>query len=41
MDADVDFFGEVTGSERVVPGPFADRFSKPVVLDLSPLGGRP
>jgi hypothetical protein len=41
MDADVDFFGEVTASEQVVPGPFADRFSKPVVLDLSPLGGRP
>ncbi len=41
VEADVDFFGPVTASERVVPGPFGDRFSKRVVLDVSPLGRYP
>jgi hypothetical protein len=35
--ADVDFFGPVTGGVPVLPGPFADRFAREVVLDLSPL----
>jgi hypothetical protein len=41
IKADVDFFGAIPESDRTVPGPFADRFSTAVVLDLSPVGRRP
>ena len=35
--ADVDYFGPITEASPALPGPFADRFSREVVLDLSPL----
>jgi hypothetical protein len=41
LPADVDFFGAVDASANAVPGPFADRFARKVVLDLSPEPGRP
>jgi hypothetical protein len=37
LPADVDFFGAVALSATAVPGPFADRFARAVVLDLSPV----
>jgi hypothetical protein len=35
--ADVDYFGPITGDSPALPGPFADRFARQVVLDFSPL----
>jgi hypothetical protein len=39
--ADVDFFGPVSASSPIVPGPFAERFTGEVVLDVSPVGRLP
>jgi hypothetical protein len=39
--ADVDYFGPITEASPALSGPFADRFAREVVLDLSPLPRRP